>query len=142
MIKQMWVVIEAGDTISDTRVYGFEDTESAVQFSAKTEGKSRSSPIALSLARLEQASPIVVVAFKVMAHIPVALFCGGDVSRRTLDEAANFLSVAVDFARLDPNIEDIFRETHKLLLYQSEHPEEPERTIQGVQACLEKLPKV
>jgi hypothetical protein len=140
---QMWVVIEGGATFSDAKVHTFEDGEAAFEFSSKEDGKQKSAPIPLTRSPLDQASPILLAAGKVMLSALTAYLINPVMNRSKLEDAAHFLQVAIDFARLDPNIEDIFRETRKLLLYQSEHVEEPERTlIDGLRGYLEKLTKV
>jgi hypothetical protein len=139
---QMWVVIEAGETINDVKVHSFEDSESAVNFSSG-DGKKRSAPIPLARSPLEQASPILLAAGQLVLSALTAFLKDPGPNRTQLEDAAHFLQVATEYAKLDPTHKDVFRETRKLLLYQSRQAEEPEKTLfDSLRPYLEQLTKV
>jgi hypothetical protein len=125
--ESLWVVFEERPQGGPV-VYSFDGHAAAASF--VLEGlSSRAGPFKLSRLPLERAAPILVAAANAVL-LALTAYRSNPLHKDELLSAAEFLLAALNYARLEPDVADIYRATRRdLLQAYKEEGYEPQATL-------------
>jgi hypothetical protein len=124
--QYVWVVFELRDKAGPL-VHHFNNRQAGDEYVAGDKAR-RLGPAGVMRLPLEQAAPLLFAAGRATLDALTA-FRGDPLAREGLYAAADFLQAAIDYARLEPNIADIYRETRRTVLAAADDDVEPGATI-------------